>query len=751
MAIQQTDQDVLRDGRQKPLKDTEELEVVVPLRDQSLERLAVKLEELGEDQKTVSNWRQANNQRQVWLDRQQMLMETFDEFIEPIYDATNDWSSTLHLPTVLTVCKTFHARFLAALLSIDPPFTVKSRQSANVDRAALIQELMRYLLASWVNKYQGIEEVADAWLWSWVTSGSGILKARWHKSYTRFLDVVEEEESLGQAIVPDASSLSGLLTIHSKKKKEKEKEVVIETFNGPMLEFCPNEDVVIIGGQGDPQEADEVIHSTYMTASELWSLVDQGIFRQEAVEKIIEAGRNYRSQEPTSMREQQVQYEAGSGGLDKQFERDRYQILERHCRVDVNGSGIVSDIIIWTHARLGTILRATYLYRVMKTGLRPFFKIDFHKRFGADVGVGLPELLYTLAREIDAVHNMKVDFGLISSMPFGFFRATSSLQDERMPLEPGVLIPLDNPQTDVFFPNLGNRTGFTAQEEQMLYQQIERLTSISDMSLGVIGGQGAARTATGARALLGESNANLDVYLRRMNRGWKRALVYLFHMLQERLPDGFQFRVLGDDGNMYWEEIKSRDELAGMYDFELEPNSANSNKQIQIEQAQQIVQTVSNPFYIQTGMVTPLNIYAAVKNLFQAMGVKDFSKYLTKPQGQTRIYTPEEIANATLAGIDIPLGPEQDLQGFLTFFQHLHDHDELLGHFSPEQTIKLAKKAQEAQNMLSSMQAQQAQVANAQQQQMNATMARPTPQGLGAAQGAPAPAASAPPSGGLPQ
>lgn len=742
------DQDVIRDGRKKALKDTDELEVTASLREQSLDRLVARLQEDSEGEKAVMQWRQANNRRSEWLSRQQMLLETFDEFIEPIYNATNDWSSTLHLPVVLTVCKTYHARMSAALMSVDPPFTVKARQAANVDRSNLVQELMRYTVQSWVNRNQGVDEATDRWLWSWVTAGSGVLKARWACEYTRYLDVVSEKKEVGAAIAPDAQG--NLLRIPTHKNQEVEKEVVIETFNGPMLEFVPNEDVVVIGGDGDPQDADEVIHSTYYTASELWTLVDRGIFKEDAVKKIIEMGRNYRSSEPTSAIKQQASFESGMSGLDQPFEKDRYQILERHCRVDVDGSGIVSDVIMWVHARSNEICRATYLYRVMKTGLRPFFKIDFHKRQGADVGVGLPELLYTLGREIDAVHNMKVDFGLISSMPFGFFRATSSLTDQRMPLEPGVLIPLDNPQTDVFFPQLGNRTGFTAQEEQVLYQQIERVTSISDMSLGVISGQGAARTATGARALLGETNANLDIYLRRMNRGWKRALVYLFHMLQDKLPPGFQFRVLGDDGDLYWETVKDRKELAGMFDFEIEANSANSNKTIQIEQANSVLQTVANPFFIQIGIVQPNNIFEALKLKFQTEGVRDWSRFISKPKGAMRVYSPEEIANATLAGVEIKLGPEQDLQGFLDFFQHIVDHDELLGQFNQDQTVKLAKKAQEAQNMMQAAQAQTAQTANVQQQQMNASMAQPSPQGVGLGV-APMGAGSAPAAaGGLP-
>lgn len=739
-SMRNEDNKIVQEGRSGSLGDVatsmdgKQVAVKVPLREQVVDKLYNKLIEMNEGQRTTELWNIGNSERADWLGKMQGLLKTFDEFVTPIYDATNDWSSTLHLPTVYTACKTMHARFLAALMGIDPPFNAKARQAHNVERATLIQELMRYTFSTWMNEHKGVEAEADTWIWRWVTAGSGMLKARWHRRFVKFVDVVEGQEVVGGATVPDEQGNPVIQPIY--QPFEREQEVVQEVFSGPMLENVPIEDVLLIGGNGDPQAADDVIQSMYMTGSELWSLVDQGLFKRDAVEKVIASGEDYQQNEYTNLLKASMAASSGTGSLDSVVDAKRYQILERYARLDIDGSGIASELILWVHQQSGEILRATYLHRVNKAGLRPFFKIDFHRREGQDYGVGLPELMYSVSREIDAIHNMRMDFGLISSIPFGFYRATSSMKDERMPLEPGVMIPLDNPQADVFFPQIGNRTGFLQNEELMLQQQNERMTSISDLSLGVIGGQGAARTATGARALLGESNANLDVYLRRMNRGWREAVNYIFKMLQERLPDSFTFRLLGDDGSQLFATVKSKAEIAGSYDFELEANSANSNKAIQIEQANNVYATIMNPLLFQLGIVSPIEAYNALKTKLQVEGVRDFSRYIRKPQGQMRVYTPQEIANSILAGVDVKLGPEQDLQGFLEYFNYIVDHDELLGQFNEDQTITLAKKAQEAQAMLEAVQQQQAQLANAQQMQTNAGMASaPSPQGAGQAVG----------------
>ncbi len=711
-----TDQDVLKDGRKNALKDVE-----VPLRDQILRKLKKKLEDADEGQRTVEVWNKANVDRSRWLTRQKELAFEFDEFIDPIYSASQDWMSTLHLPIAYTICKTYHSRMFAALMGIDPPFTVSARQAANEERAPLVQDLMSYTLKSWVNNYQGIESVVDAWIWRWVTTGSGILKQRWDRKFERFYDVVQREIQVGAVDTVDPQTGQSV-TVPQMEMQDIEEEVTEVTFDGPCVEEVPLEDIVIVGGDGDPDRADEVIHSTRMTASELWSLADQEIFDEEAVREVIKSGENTESGQVQNGIKQDRAQAAGLGSIDKDYDTPRYQILERYCKIDCDGSGITSEVIMWVHKETNKILRATYLRRVMKTGLRPFAKIGFHRRIGQDYDVGLPELIYSITKEIDAIHNMRIDIGIQTSLPMGFYRPTNSTSEEILSFGPGQLIPLDNPQTDIYFPNLTGRTAFSNQEEANLLNQIERLTSISEMSLGIVGGQGATRTATGTRALLQEGNANLDIYVRRMNRGWKKVINYLFQSIQEKLPPGFTFRIFGDDGKKYFAEIRSKEEIAGSFDFDLEANSANSNKGVQIEQANTILQLTSNPMDIQLGIITPIERYEAIKNVLQTQGVRDFSRFVRKPTGMMLVLSPEEIANRALAGTDIPLGPEQDLQGFIAWVDYAMNEDEIIGYWTQEQTSRLQKKYLEAQAMMQAMAAQAAQHSNQQQVAINSAM-----------------------------
>lgn len=692
--------------------------VEASLKDQIPESLRKILEERDIGLEIVNKWDQGNALRQDQLDRQRKLLVEIDEFIEPIYKKPQEWMSDLHIPMSFIICKAFHARMYAAIMGGDPPFQVKAQKEANTERSPVIQDLMNYTIKRWANNNQGIDYAMDDWLWSWVTTGRGIMKLRWHKEFTRFIDV-ESIPVQGPGTLNEAGEFQPSIEI--KEVPVKKDELI---FEGPLLEHVLDEDLLIIGGDGDPDKADFVCQSLYLTPHELWSYADQKIFNKGAVSNVIENSEpSTKSAESVNQIKNERARRSGEGGsVDDQELVDRYHILEAYLKLDLDNSGICSDVIAWVHKETGTILRATYLWRVTKTGMKPYSVIDFHRKRGQQSAVGLIELIYPLAKEMDAMHNMKIDFGLLSTVPIGFYRASSSLSKERLPLSPGNLIPLDDPIRDINFPNIGNRSAFAASEEQALFSIISRVTGLSDINFGSLSNQGAARTATGARAIIQESNANLDIFLQRANRGFKKILVYLFQLLKENIPAGKEFRITGNDGHGYFRQISSREELAGMYDFEIEPNSANSNKQVQIDMAAQAMQITQNPLLLQIGIVNSYNAFEAVKNYLQTLGMRDWSRFITPPPQGTRIFTPEEIANRVLAGIDVILTPDQDLTGFINFTQAFFNDDELLGQINEQQTIALAQKLNEAQQLVQAMQQMAAQQANIQQITQNANL-----------------------------
>lgn len=713
MSVLNDDKKPIQEGRREPLT-----EVDAPLRDQVVKKLFNKLEDLEIGHKVEELWTKGTSNRAEALNRQRAFLASWDDHGTGDTSGPFSGSSNLHIPIPLIVVKTFHARAFQALMGVDPPFHTKARNEASIERVPTVADTMRYYIQDGANYGRGIEDVVDRWVWDWCATGTGIKKWRWDVKYTRFIDV-QEVPAPGptQYTIVDGKQVAIPTTV----MKEEEVPVTHKCFDGPVCELLDLEDVITVGDP-DPDLADSVLHRQFVTASELWTYADRKVFNADAVKEVIEGGPNRMDGALGAEIKAQRALNAGRNSLHTESELDRYEIVEAYLKVDVDGSGINSDVIVWVHLKSKRLLRATYLHRVSPSGERPFVKAIFQPRKGQEFGVGLVEMMYPLAQELDAIHNMRLDWGMISVMPFGFYRPSSGIDPATIQLEPGALIPVENPQTDVFFPNLGNRTVFGFQEEQAVHTMIERLTNISDLNLGVISGQGATRTASGARIMNNEMSANLDVYLKRLNRGWKKSLRYHLHLLQKRIPAGTSFRLTGEDGKDYWRTIKSAKDLEGDFDIEVLPNSASSNEGIMQEKAFQVMQAVADPLAIQLGIVTPAQFYEAKKNMLQALGIKDWGRFIQKPTAVTRMLTPEEEANRVLRGISVPVTMEMDHEGFIGFFDMIVKNDDLLGQFNEEQTVLLAKQAKEHERMLMALKQMEAQKANAQQMRQNAAM-----------------------------
>ena len=723
----QNDKEILRKGRKNKLVDRDDVQVTVDKQQQIPKALAKKLrdDKVGENLNKI--WNKAKANRQEWLSRQMLYQQDFDEF-KYTYDYGLDGTdsapegiSQLHVPMPLTVIKNVHARFMQAL-SADFSPVVQARREDSVQRVPLVKALMSYTLKDWANYHEGVEDEMDQFVWDWAAHGDAILKIRWETVYDTYQDVanfVEPAEDL-----EEVDENGNIVKLPNAKLRQEEVKRLIKRFDGPVFENRDREDVTIVGHR-DPQRADYVFDSYKLTSSEMLTLADRQLFDEDEVKEVIRSGPDSKTGRVEDEIKERRKINAGEAGLSTEPTMERYRILEVYFGYDVDGSGIHSQIVAWIHPRTGRILRATYLNRMNRSGERPYFKASYMLRKGTEHGLGLLEMLHPLSIEMDFHHNARVDFGLFSSMPIGFYRASSSVDPEKFKVSPGDLIPLEDPQNDVVYPNFGNRTSFGLQEEAAIQTLVERMTGVNDLSLGVLtGAQGPTRTARGVSALTAESSANLDVHLRRLNRMWKQALRYTLHLLQQKLPPGFEFKLVGEDGGLYFPYIKNREDIRGDFDFELAPSSATSNPQIQRDRANFVAQMQLNPIYLTTGIVTPGNLWEGARNQLVSIGIKDPHRFITKPPEYRYVPTPEEEANRILRGIPMPVMPESDHQGFVDYVNFLmtendQDGNALIARFSADEISQLAAQAQEHERMMQTLQQLESTAANNQQQITN--------------------------------
>jgi hypothetical protein len=333
--------------------------------------------------------------------------------------------------------------------------------------------------------------------------------------------------------------------------------------------------------------------------------------------------------------------------------------------------------------------------------------------------MGLLELINPISQEIDLIHNIKVDIGIMAAQPIGFYRAATGMDPVKLNIKPGDLIPVDDPSSHVFFPNLGDRSGFFKDEEAILMQHVERLTAINDINTAVLGRQGAARTATGVSALVNENSANLDIFIRRLQRGYKQLLRVLWQMLQQRVPDGIEFRVTGKDGNEYFRRIENKMQLRQNMDFFLEANSAQSNTMMLREVSTQILAQTLNPLLIQMGVVDANSVYEAEKNFFMSLGVKDYQRYLRRPPMAPIQLTGEEEIARIIHGKSVEINPQGDHAGFIRHAERMLADKEFDEHYGRNVRAKIESQVQQHKAIMQAMEAQAKQAAQANQQQAN--------------------------------
>ena len=719
MADMQNEADVVKQERETILgKDAE-----ASLEERSNKKLLNTLEEDGVGAIITANWDGESAKIGEFLKRQTDQLDLLDNFSSAIGEHNPfGGSSNLHIPMPFTVCKTYHARFMSGLLDIDPPFSVKARREDGTDAVQPIEDLMKFSLFSWANRGDGIDDVLDTWVWLWCTTGTGIIKNRWLVEYEKFVDV--ERKPVPAPPLLQENESGELIEVPQWTYEEVEVEKVERTQYCPQYDIVNLEDLRVVNGEGDTDKADMVLHRTYLSASALWTGVERGLYKEEVVEAIIKGG----ASDPLSPSDQggeikQLRKIKGGNTSGTTSGRDVYEVIEACMKWDVDGSGIVTEIVVLVEKMTSKILHATYLRRIAKNGKRPYAIAHFHRRPGEAFGVGLLEILSPLSKELDLMHNTRLDNVMLQSTPFYLYRKHAGFDPEDVVLEPGAGIPVTDVLQDIHFPQLPNRTQFTAQEESVVYTYVERLTGISDLALGVLSStQGPSRTATGARALMGENNTNMNVHMRRLGRGWTRLLQNHWFMLRNKVEPGFTFRIVGDDGRDIFRKVN--DVMMGVdVDFEIGANSSNSNKAIQQENANYLVQMTMNPLNLQSGLSDAGKMYAAQKFQLNSRGIKDVHRFLNRPVGYEYTPSPQEEFQRIINGIPVQVQLGMDHEKAIAFMSSILEQQSQLetpeGKLNSEQINAVQDQVKQHMAIMDAMQAQQAQAMQTQQMQQN--------------------------------
>lgn len=662
-----------------------------------------------------------------------------DELINRIYAFRESWRNfekaglnididgqhNEHIPLIFEKGKALHARIYQAIMGVEPPFVMLPRKAIAEKMKSSKEDLLRWVITDYINKGEGIAPETDKDIWNFVLDGTAIIKHSWERDVRKFVDVKIEEK------LPLELDENGQLIMN---ETEVEKESVV--YDGPTMKIVPLEDLYIVGPRAEGiDDADMVVHRQYYTKSDLIKLTQLGFFKQDAVEKVL----NYKPVNYAkvtgfdTMLAQQEQRLSGLGQDDSGI--PVYTIHESYLRYDIDKDGIDEEIVVWREELSGTIIRITYLDRVSPTGKRPFVLKKLIPMSGTPYGLGFGEILFGLNNLIDYIANQRLDAGTFQTFPWFVFRAGSGLQDNDIRIGPGKGIPVDN-INDIAFPRTNGTTSYGFQEEGLLNQYAERL-SVPAVAQGLTGGQGIARTATGAASLISELNTNLDIYIRRYQFGFKKSLGIIDKQCQELLPLGLEYRVLGltEKGQAYG-RFTDREAIKFDSDYELVGNSINSNPAIERDVATQLMQYILNPIILQSGIAGPKQVYNTMKNMLQKMDIRDINAYIQDPeQGMGAKFTAQDEINAIAAGVELPVQMNDEHEKKLAYYQAFEESPEF--GFLTEDHIPLYAKMKRAHEQYAAALAAQAPLAANSGGMINPNLAAQIAASSGAPQGVP--------------
>ncbi len=326
-------------------------------------------------------------------------------------------------------------------------------------------------------------------------------------------------------------------------------------------------------------------------------------------------------------------------------------VLKCYLTMDIDSDGIAEDIRILVDPLRKIYLGAVLIKDISKRVVRPInlTKVnDLLEDPDCLEGYGFLEMVMPLAEEIDAIFNQLTDANTLSILRPGFYDPSGNLQPQNITLAPNKMIPVPNPQQNIYFPNIEIPTERLLVAMRAVLEFIERLTAASSYIMGkeseIVGGSG---TATRTQAIVGAADTRFAIPAVRLRRGAANILTLVFDQIQKNIPLGLESRVLGEDDEPIFKTNELTEEgLSGEYDAYLLEDISMGSVNIERQLANFIYSTMlGNPIITSD----PLKIYFETAKLLKAYGEDPAEHLGPEPEGAT-ILSPEEENTLILQG-----------------------------------------------------------------------------------------------------
>jgi hypothetical protein len=432
-----------------------------------------------------------------------------------------------------------------------------------------IENITKFM--KWVIKEIGTREVIDDYVHNLILDGTAVLKIRWYPEWKWIQRKLPRKDFSFRRIKNVLMTWFG-----GKKQIQTEKQLYDITYEYKKFERCKIE-VIDLEDVGFPlfsipsareEELEYIWHRFYPSYDQLVELQDMDVYVN--VDKIGIHIEEQIKLEGTK----KADVEAEHTRITQNKYNQRLECIEMYMRH--NGE----DVIVTIDRKTKTFLGAKSIFSISKIGERPFIIGQLIRRTNRLIGKGIAELVMPHQKEMDAIHNQRLDAGTMAINPIGVYRAGSGFEPEKIEIEPGLWIPVDD-INDAKWIVVPNNVMVSFQEEKMLMELIEKITSVGAYQSGQESDIIRSRaTARGTMAIIQQGEVRFNILGKRIQGSVSRMLNKILRQYQEKIPPGLAMRVLGPDGEQLFPENIASEDLAGNYDSYMVMDATGGSKDV---------------------------------------------------------------------------------------------------------------------------------------------------------------------------
>jgi hypothetical protein len=394
-----------------------------------------------------------------------------------------------------------------------------------------------------------------------------------------------------------------------------------ELLGRAVSKFVPADDLIVPYTATSLDDAESMIHRIRTSGNDLRKQQVGGFYRD------IDLTPGYENETALDKKEHELEGIRQTGKPE-----DVFTLLECHVNLDIEGfedrgpdgetTGIKLPYIVTIEENSRQVLSIRRNYEVgdvLRKKISYFVHFKFLPGLGF-YGFGLIHMIGGLSRTATSALRSLLDAGTLSNLPAGFKQRGIRIRDDAQSIQPGEFRDVDAPGgniRDAFMtlpfkepsPTLLQLMGVVVQAGQ-------RFASIADMQVGEGNQQAAVGTTV---ALLERGSRTMSAIHKRLYVALKNEFKLLARVFKLYLPQEYPYDVVGGERVIKQADFDDKVDILPVAD----PNIFSQTQRISIAQTElQLAQ--SNPQIH--------NLYAAYRNMYEAIGVKNIDLILKKPQ-----------------------------------------------------------------------------------------------------------------------